>query len=672
MTKAIQGLTQGVGYGIKVVQSEWSVPVIGYLPTRPSGPASVTASGTALTESIVLSWTAPTMHADGTALRQGELLYYFVYYAQAPGIDITNPATYTDRVKVDAERYTFPVPDPAAYLGPFYFVVTAVDTEALESAASSEVGPVTASAQTTGPSSVDDWAAGNVESVLVGRGRIGLVFRLPKTTWNAFAYYKVYYDVDTGGGFTGAWTYLSSERIGFMHAPITQTWAYKYKVTVVGEDGTETAGSTHDNAGIGYTPNEADQSNILADVVMAGTIIATDDLIARTFVGGAIQSTTLGTATGTLISLDSEYLKFGGSDVSYNSGNGFFAGLHSGAYKLFVGRASGNKLLVDSGAGTVAITGSVTITAGSGIGNLSDAGDLATLDVVGNARITDISFSKLTAGTNTASLVIGAAGYIKSNGYVAGSTGFKIDGAGNAEFNNVTVRGIISAQAGSQVPWSYVTGVAISADDLYIDNDVSFAADGTRHSIKGLQDLYFSATKSTLYPYISMSAGQLELNSGSSSGNDVRLVAADTVAVVAGNDVTVAAGGDITMSPGAASTEAVTGCFKYVGSKVYDGTPTAMAWTNLGLSTYVGARRALVFLRIENNGGVDCSYRFRPDGSSYQQGDSVADYPGLFSCRCDTTYESGYAMCYTSTAGIIEWCAGSAVSTEVWVLFYIA
>src|SRR5699024_11646624 len=38
--------------------------------------------------------------------------------------------------------------------------------------------------------------------------------------------------------------------------------------------------------------------------------------------------------------------------------------------------------------------------------------------------------------------------YIQSNNYVAGSAGWKLNKAGDAEFNNVTVRGIVYANGG--------------------------------------------------------------------------------------------------------------------------------------------------------------------------------------------------------------------------------
>lgn len=64
----------------------------------------------------------------------------------------------------------------------------------------------------------------------------------------------------------------------------------------------------------------------------------------------------------------------------------------------------------------------------------------------GSNYIASTSASDLTAGTISAQEIIiagGSSGKIRSTNYSAGSAGWQIDGAGDAEFNNVTVRGIL-------------------------------------------------------------------------------------------------------------------------------------------------------------------------------------------------------------------------------------
>lgn len=61
---------------------------------------------------------------------------------------------------------------------------------------------------------------------------------------------------------------------------------------------------------------------------------------------------------------------------------------------------------------------------------------------VDDAKIASLSAGKLTAG----SIAVGE--YIQSTGYVAGSAGWRIDGNGNAELSNATVRGTVYATNG--------------------------------------------------------------------------------------------------------------------------------------------------------------------------------------------------------------------------------
>lgn len=57
-----------------------------------------------------------------------------------------------------------------------------------------------------------------------------------------------------------------------------------------------------------------------------------------------------------------------------------------------------------------------------------------------NALIQTVAASKITSGTITSSNISVNGGYIQSTGFVSGSSGWNIDGTGNAEFNSITVR----------------------------------------------------------------------------------------------------------------------------------------------------------------------------------------------------------------------------------------
>ncbi len=71
-----------------------------------------------------------------------------------------------------------------------------------------------------------------------------------------------------------------------------------------------------------------------------------------------------------------------------------------------------------------------------------------------NAKIADLSVSKLTAG----SIAVGE--YIQSTSYVAGSQGWRINGNGSAEFSGVVVRGTVYASAGQ------IGGITIDSSSI--------------------------------------------------------------------------------------------------------------------------------------------------------------------------------------------------------------
>lgn len=77
---------------------------------------------------------------------------------------------------------------------------------------------------------------------------------------------------------------------------------------------------------------------------------------------------------------------------------------------------------------------------------------------VDDAKIASVSASKLTAGQ------IAVGEYIESTGFQSGQSGFRVNGAGNAEFNNVTTRGTVYASAGS------VGGILIDSTGIKSSN----------------------------------------------------------------------------------------------------------------------------------------------------------------------------------------------------------
>lgn len=131
---------------------------------------------------------------------------------------------------------------------------------------------------------------------------------------------------------------------------------------------------------------------------------------------------------------------------------------------------------------------------------------------IDNADITSLAFSKITAATNDASLVVGSTGTIGSSNYVANTSGWQIAGDGSAEFNNILARGTITTGGSSEAHiavgvndagWIDVYGpagahngrlvasssyffevAALNLADLYLNspNDVRFMSGGYMHS----------------------------------------------------------------------------------------------------------------------------------------------------------------------------------------------
>lgn len=92
---------------------------------------------------------------------------------------------------------------------------------------------------------------------------------------------------------------------------------------------------------------------------------------------------------------------------------------------------------------------------------------------VDDARIADLSVSKLTAG----SIAVGQ--FAQSTGYVAGSAGWRINGDGTAEFSGVVVRGTIFASQGAIGGWTIGSNYLQSTTYVLGDSGTRLNSDGT-------------------------------------------------------------------------------------------------------------------------------------------------------------------------------------------------
>lgn len=157
---------------------------------------------------------------------------------------------------------------------------------------------------------------------------------------------------------------------------------------------------------------------------------------------------------------------------------------------------------------------------------------------------------------------------LRCNNYSSGSSGFKIEGGGDAEFNNVTVRGALITQSGSSLDGGYLTSGSVvygalaansvRANELYIDDDINFAANGTLHDILGVDGIYRSVTAQTTEPYVQLWASKMYLGGGAGSqitldGSLHKIALSATGAVEVKGDTSLALesyGGDVTLNAG--------------------------------------------------------------------------------------------------------------------------
>ena len=303
-------------------------------PTVPNAP---TLTASPADQAIDLVITPPSTNTNGSQYLDHK--EFEVFYSTSPGIDVNDPSTYVDSFTLSATKHTFPATTT------YYFRAVARDKYGNISAPSSEVSatPISSGYE----SSVDDYTS-NIANVYVGTGIIGIEFQPPKSTWVRWAGWKLYYDVDDGTGWTDTWTLIyTGSGPGFLHKGLNESYAYKYKLTVLGEDGTETTGTVSDNDGAGYTPNASDNSAILDSTIFAERMIATKEMISRTFIGGVLQSTNWSATAGTQIDLDNGTFKLGGSDSPKLSWDGTTLKV-SGAIQAGSNLGGDNVVIVDS------------------------------------------------------------------------------------------------------------------------------------------------------------------------------------------------------------------------------------------------------------------------------------------------------------------------------------
>lgn len=181
------------------------------------------------------------------------------------------------------------------------------------------------------------------------------------------------------------------------------------------------------SANLASTNEFVSNSAQLANLVVTNAKIndlAVDKLTAGTISSKAITMAVTPTAGDVYLSIGTT------APTTWTATNGILMGVDdsdSDKVKFFMGDGTTSVDWNVTTLNTLTIKGVVTITGGSGISNLSDAGALATLSVIGNAYITDLAVDKLTAGTISSKAITLA---------VAAGTGDAKIQAGKTDFTN--------------------------------------------------------------------------------------------------------------------------------------------------------------------------------------------------------------------------------------------
>jgi len=202
-----------------------------------------------------------------------------------------------------------------------------------------------------------------------------------KVTWEGategdIAGYKIErQESDDGTTWTGAW--VEKARINasmWLDLLLPYTKYYRYRISAYTQTGVE--GSTSTPTADSIKANKTGADDIVAKCITAdeiyGNKLSTIFADMGTITAGTITLNT----TGFIRSTGKTY---GGATA------GFWMGYTSGKYKFHIG--TNTKYLMWDGA-NLSVKGSIIITGGSGIANLTDAGALATLDSIAYAAIT--------------------------------------------------------------------------------------------------------------------------------------------------------------------------------------------------------------------------------------------------------------------------------------------
>lgn len=180
---------------------------------------------------------------------------------------------------------------------------------------------------------------------------------------------------------------------------------------------------------MGFRATNADSGKLISSATRSSNVVT------------IVTSTAHGYSNGDLVSM---------TGLGYSTSN------PNGSYLITVTNTTTFTYLLPSGAGTetYVVTGAYVAKGTEfviqadkfAVIDSTGVGQIAPFQVVGgttyikDALIQSLSATKITSGTITSGNITVNGGYIQSSGFVSGSSGWKIDGIGNAEFNSITVR----------------------------------------------------------------------------------------------------------------------------------------------------------------------------------------------------------------------------------------
>lgn len=221
------------------------------------------------------------------------------------------------------------------------------------------------------------------------------------------------------------------------------------------------------------------------DFVEALTVISGGNIVAASIDANKLNINKLSAVTAQTgdLTVDGELTvsaggKVTGTGYELNDGGGNIAGWIIGSDTLSSGAAGAARIELDKANSRVEIVDSNNVpivamgflnglakNAGGGNWGASDYGfwakDGDKLQIDGNVDYVDGDF------------IVQSNGVLKSQNYNAGTAGFQITGNGDAEFNDVTVRGVIAAGAGSAIDGSYISTGTVAADRIDVSGVIT-------------------------------------------------------------------------------------------------------------------------------------------------------------------------------------------------------